>query len=57
MAALELTGYPLIPPELLGLEYNPDTRETYGVASYRRPDRPGDRLAAELRHHAQPDVE
>ncbi len=32
VAALELTGYPLIPPELLGLEYNPDTRETYGVA-------------------------
>ena len=32
VAMLELTGYPLIPPELIGLEYNPDTRETYGVA-------------------------
>ena len=32
VAALELTGYPIIPPELVGLEYNPDTRETYGVA-------------------------
>ena len=31
VAVLELTGYPLIPPELIGLDYNPDTRETYGV--------------------------
>lgn len=31
VAVLELTGYPLIPPELINLDYNPATRETYGV--------------------------